>query len=96
MGVPSLEVQRVVCSPAIRARPYAFASSRSSIRPCKQVGKHHGGAGGCLTLGDSSGIRGVATHAGGELGGGVLQPLASSVGASAKLLSQKVCTVCVG
>jgi len=42
--------------------------SRSSIRPCEQVGEHHDGAGGCLASGDSGGIRAGATDGGGKLG----------------------------
>ncbi|CAG8863169.1 hypothetical protein PS627_00105 [Pseudomonas fluorescens] len=63
--------------------------SRSSISPCEQVGEHHGGAGGCLASGDSGGIRGGATDGGGEGCGVVLQPLASSIGASSASISNR-------
>jgi hypothetical protein len=70
--------------------------SRSSISPCEQVGEHHGGAGGCLASDDSGGIRAGATDGGGELGGVVLQPLASSIGASSASVSHLVLFVCMG
>ncbi|MNC50771.1 hypothetical protein D3C75_1000340 [compost metagenome] len=63
--------------------------SRSSISPCEQVGEHHGGAGGCLASGDSSGIRAGATDGGGELSCFVAQPLASSIGASSASISNR-------
>ena len=78
--------------PVIRFRQL----SRSSISPCEQVGEHHGGAGGCLASGDSGGIRAGATDGGGELGGVVLQPLASSIGASSASVSHLVLFVCMG
>jgi hypothetical protein len=70
--------------------------SRSCISPCEQVGEHQGGAGGCLASGDSGGIRAGATDAGGELGGGVLQALASSSGASSASVGHLVVFVCMG
>lgn len=70
--------------------------SRSSVSPCEQVGEHHGGAGGCLASGDSGGIRAGATDSGGELGGGVLQPLASSIGVSSTSVSHLGLFVCMG
>ncbi len=70
--------------------------SRSSISPCEQVGEHHGGAGGCLASGDSTGIRAGATDGGCELGGVVLQPLASNIGASSPSVSHLVLFVCMG
>lgn len=63
--------------------------SRSSISPCEQVGEHHGGAGGCLASGDSAGIRGGATDGGGKGCSVVLQPLASSIGASSASISNR-------
>jgi hypothetical protein len=70
--------------------------SRSSISPCEQVGEHHGGAGGCLASGDSGGIRAGAIDGGGELGGVVLQPLASSIGVSSTSVSHLDLFVCMG
>ena len=75
----------------IRVRQF----SRSCISPCEQVGKHQGGAGGCLASGDSGGIRAGATDAGGELDGGVLQALASSSGASSASVGHLVVFVCM-
>ncbi|KEY88673.1 hypothetical protein PC358_05945 [Pseudomonas capeferrum] len=60
-----------------------------SDRPVEQVGKHHGGAGGCLASGDSGGIRAGATDGGSELGTFVAQPLASSIGASSASISNR-------
>ena len=76
----------------IRVRQF----SRSCISPCEQVGEHQGGAGGCLASGDSGGIRAGATDAGGELGGVVLQALASSSGASSASVGHLVVFVCMG
>jgi len=58
-------------------------------RPVEQVGKHHGGAEGCLASGDSGGIRAGATDGGSELGTFVAQPLASSIGASSASISNR-------
>ncbi|CAM3893392.1 hypothetical protein CCOS865_02241 [Pseudomonas reidholzensis] len=70
--------------------------SRSSVSPCEQVGEHHGGAGGCLASGDSAGIRAGATDGGGEIGCVVVQPLASSIGASSTSASNLVFFVSMG
>jgi hypothetical protein len=60
-----------------------------SDRPVEQLGEHHGGAGGCLASGDSGGIRAGTTDGGGELGGVTAQPLASNIGVSSAIISNR-------
>jgi len=89
-------IGRFACEPSYSGLVISFRQfSRSSISPCEQVGEHHGGAGGCLASGDSAGIRAGATDGGCELGGVVLQPLASNIGASSPSLSHLVSFVCM-